>query len=267
MCCVSVSVTPCVCVTDSELLCVCVLMFLEEVMPPYSKPSFPSPGAHSSSGTASSKGSTGPRKSEGQRGQQQQRGAPEHSDGNYLGTNGQPQYSGELCTCNIPQFLSLHTFSLPSQVWGWPNLLASLVWFKYLVWMMGFLDGFEFFFFLTGNDLFVSFLVIVFLFWEMTIGARILMSLLSKQNVWRCYVTLSVLCVMCMLLPFTVCSSSSSCRVTWGWWNRRMPCLSSLKCFPSSVGKLDFILYCVSPEGKEKTRRQRQQRRNVVANL
>ncbi|XP_042564624.1 roundabout homolog 2 isoform X2 [Clupea harengus] len=68
----------------------------EEVMPPYSKPSFPSPGAHSSSGTASSKGSTGPRKSEGQRGQQQQRGAPEHSDGNYLGTNGQPQYSGEL---------------------------------------------------------------------------------------------------------------------------------------------------------------------------
>ncbi|KAG5269491.1 hypothetical protein AALO_G00202650 [Alosa alosa] len=72
----------------------------EEAMPPYSKPSFPSPGGHSSSGTVSSKGSTGPRKGEGQRGQpQQQRGATEHSDGNnFLGTNGQPQYSGELCT-------------------------------------------------------------------------------------------------------------------------------------------------------------------------
>ncbi|XP_019380667.1 PREDICTED: roundabout homolog 2 isoform X2 [Gavialis gangeticus] len=34
----------------------------EEALVPYSKPSFPSPGGHSSSGTASSKGSTGPRK-------------------------------------------------------------------------------------------------------------------------------------------------------------------------------------------------------------
>ncbi|KAL7849174.1 hypothetical protein SRHO_G00207970 [Serrasalmus rhombeus] len=39
----------------------------EEAMLPYSKPSFPSPGGHSSSGTASSKGSTGPRKGEGSR--------------------------------------------------------------------------------------------------------------------------------------------------------------------------------------------------------
>uniref|UniRef100_A0A3B1JN78 Roundabout, axon guidance receptor, homolog 2 (Drosophila) n=1 Tax=Astyanax mexicanus TaxID=7994 RepID=A0A3B1JN78_ASTMX len=37
----------------------------EEVMPPYSKPSFPSPGGHSSSGTTSSKGSTGPRERRG----------------------------------------------------------------------------------------------------------------------------------------------------------------------------------------------------------
>ncbi|KAL2096077.1 hypothetical protein ACEWY4_008225 [Coilia grayii] len=69
----------------------------EEAMPPYSKPSFPSPGGHSSSGTASSKGSTGPRKGEGQRGQQQQqRGFTEHSAEDFLGTNGQSQYSGEL---------------------------------------------------------------------------------------------------------------------------------------------------------------------------
>ncbi|XP_047449288.1 roundabout homolog 2 isoform X14 [Mugil cephalus] len=60
---------------------------------PYSKPSFPSPGGHSSSGTASSKGSTGPRKTEGPR-QPQQWTAIEHAD--FLGTNGQGQYSGEL---------------------------------------------------------------------------------------------------------------------------------------------------------------------------
>lgn len=93
------------CVTNLEVLC--VFGFPEEAMPPYSKPSFPSPGGHSSSGTASSKGSTGPRKGEGQRGQQQQsqqqRGATEHLDGNnFLGTNGQPQYSGELCMCDNP---------------------------------------------------------------------------------------------------------------------------------------------------------------------
>ncbi|XP_037402440.1 roundabout homolog 2 isoform X9 [Pygocentrus nattereri] len=66
----------------------------EEAMLPYSKPSFPSPGGHSSSGTASSKGSTGPRKGEGSRGQHQ-RANTEH-DSSYLGTNGQGQYSGEL---------------------------------------------------------------------------------------------------------------------------------------------------------------------------
>ncbi|XP_069017391.1 roundabout homolog 2 isoform X8 [Embiotoca jacksoni] len=60
---------------------------------PYSKPSFPSPGGHSSSGTASSKGSTGPRKTEGPR-QPQQWTATEHAE--FLGTNGQGQYSGEL---------------------------------------------------------------------------------------------------------------------------------------------------------------------------
>ncbi|XP_022047808.1 roundabout homolog 2 isoform X6 [Acanthochromis polyacanthus] len=65
----------------------------EEGCVPYSKPSFPSPGGHSSSGTASSKGSTGPRKTEGPR-QPQQWTATEHAE--FLGTNGQGQYSGEL---------------------------------------------------------------------------------------------------------------------------------------------------------------------------
>lgn len=63
---------------------------------PYNKPSFPSPGGHSSSGTASSKGSTGPRKNEGPR-QPHQWTVTEHAD--FLGTNGQGQYSGELCKC------------------------------------------------------------------------------------------------------------------------------------------------------------------------
>ncbi|XP_058269717.1 roundabout homolog 2 isoform X11 [Hemibagrus wyckioides] len=67
----------------------------EEVMPPYSKPSFPSPGGHSSSGTTSSKGSTGSRKGEGSRGQHQ-RSNTEQGDSGYTGTNGQGQYSGEL---------------------------------------------------------------------------------------------------------------------------------------------------------------------------
>ncbi|KAM6988414.1 roundabout homolog 2 isoform 13-T13 [Tautogolabrus adspersus] len=65
----------------------------EEGCLPYSKPSFPSPGGQSSSGTASSKGSTGPRKTEGPR-QPQQWTASEHAD--FLGANGQGQYSGEL---------------------------------------------------------------------------------------------------------------------------------------------------------------------------
>lgn len=73
-------------------LCVC----LEAgCLPPYSKPSFPSPGGDISSGTASSKGSTGPRKGEGPRGPHQ-RAATDHSD--FLGTNGPGHYAGELCT-------------------------------------------------------------------------------------------------------------------------------------------------------------------------
>jgi len=76
-------------------LIVCFLyVSLEDGCLPYSKPSFPSPGGHSSSGTASSKGSTGPRKAEGPR-QPQQWTATEHAD--FLGTNGQGQYTGELC--------------------------------------------------------------------------------------------------------------------------------------------------------------------------
>ncbi|XP_057206389.1 roundabout homolog 2 isoform X8 [Triplophysa rosa] len=65
----------------------------DEAMFPYNKPSFPSPGGHSSSGTASSKGSTGPRKGEGTRGQHQ-RSTTEPTDSGYMGTNA--QYSGEL---------------------------------------------------------------------------------------------------------------------------------------------------------------------------
>lgn len=61
---------------------------------PYNKPSFPSPGGHSSSGTASSKSSTGPRKTDGPR-QPQQWTVTEHAD--FLGSTGQGQYSGELC--------------------------------------------------------------------------------------------------------------------------------------------------------------------------
>uniref|UniRef100_A0A3B5L3F9 Uncharacterized protein n=1 Tax=Xiphophorus couchianus TaxID=32473 RepID=A0A3B5L3F9_9TELE len=62
---------------------------------PYSKPSFPSPGGHSSSGTASSKGSTGPRKTDGPR-QPQQWTATEHAE--FLGANGH----GELCKDLFP---------------------------------------------------------------------------------------------------------------------------------------------------------------------
>ncbi|KTG06310.1 hypothetical protein cypCar_00018889 [Cyprinus carpio] len=65
----------------------------EEAILPYNKPSFPSPGGHSSSGTASSKGSTGPRKGEGTRGQHQ-RSTMEQGESSYMGTNA--QYSGEL---------------------------------------------------------------------------------------------------------------------------------------------------------------------------
>ncbi|XP_073929011.1 roundabout homolog 2 isoform X13 [Castor canadensis] len=67
----------------------------EETLVPYSKPSFPSPGGHSSSGTASSKGSTGPRKPEVLRGGHQ-RNASDLLDIGYMGSNSQGQFTGEL---------------------------------------------------------------------------------------------------------------------------------------------------------------------------
>nr|XP_033711841.1 roundabout homolog 2 isoform X2 [Tursiops truncatus] len=67
----------------------------EETLVPYSKPSFPSPGGHSSSGTASSKGSTGPRKAEALRGSHQ-RNASDLLDIGYMGSNSQGQFTGEL---------------------------------------------------------------------------------------------------------------------------------------------------------------------------
>ncbi|XP_008838721.1 roundabout homolog 2 isoform X10 [Nannospalax galili] len=67
----------------------------EETLVPYSKPSFPSPGGHSSSGTASSKGSTGPRKAEVLRGGHQ-RNTSDLVDIGYMGSNSQGQFTGEL---------------------------------------------------------------------------------------------------------------------------------------------------------------------------
>ncbi|XP_042532765.1 roundabout homolog 2 isoform X3 [Dipodomys spectabilis] len=67
----------------------------EEALVPYSKPSFPSPGGHSSSGTSSSKGSTGPRKPEVLRGGHQ-RNASDILDIGYMGSNSQGQFTGEL---------------------------------------------------------------------------------------------------------------------------------------------------------------------------
>ncbi|XP_028582758.1 roundabout homolog 2 isoform X14 [Podarcis muralis] len=67
----------------------------EEALVPYSKPSFPSPGGHSSSGTASSKGSTGPRKGEVMRGGHQ-RNTSDLIDVGYVGSSSQGQFSGEL---------------------------------------------------------------------------------------------------------------------------------------------------------------------------
>ncbi|XP_056663248.1 roundabout homolog 2 isoform X10 [Monodelphis domestica] len=67
----------------------------EEALVPYSKPSFPSPGGHSSSGTASSKGSTGPRKGEVLRGSHQ-RNASDLLDVGYLGPTSQGPFTGEL---------------------------------------------------------------------------------------------------------------------------------------------------------------------------
>ncbi|XP_074155880.1 roundabout homolog 2 isoform X9 [Sminthopsis crassicaudata] len=67
----------------------------EEALVPYSKPSFPSPGGHSSSGTASSKGSTGPRKGEILRGSHQ-RNTSDLLDIGYMGSSSQGQFTEEL---------------------------------------------------------------------------------------------------------------------------------------------------------------------------
>ncbi|XP_007442815.1 roundabout homolog 2-like, partial [Python bivittatus] len=67
----------------------------EETLVPYSKPSFPSPGGHSSSGTASSKGSTGPKKPDVMKGGHQ-RNTSDLIDVGYIGLNSQGQFSGEL---------------------------------------------------------------------------------------------------------------------------------------------------------------------------
>ncbi|MGH0130339.1 UNVERIFIED_CONTAM: hypothetical protein FKN15_042620, partial [Acipenser sinensis] len=77
----------------------------EDALVPYSKPSFPSPGGHSSSGTSSSKGSTGPRKGEVTRGPHQHN-TTDLPDLGYMRTNGQGQYSGELCTYSLAEGLS-----------------------------------------------------------------------------------------------------------------------------------------------------------------
>uniref|UniRef100_A0A8C6Y7H2 Roundabout guidance receptor 2 n=1 Tax=Naja naja TaxID=35670 RepID=A0A8C6Y7H2_NAJNA len=68
----------------------------EETLVPYSKPSFPSPGGHSSSGTASSKGSTGPKKPDVMKGGHQ-RNMSDLIDVGYIGLNSQGQFSDELC--------------------------------------------------------------------------------------------------------------------------------------------------------------------------
>ncbi|XP_040194726.1 roundabout homolog 2 isoform X21 [Rana temporaria] len=66
----------------------------DEVLMPYNKPNFPSPGGHSSSGTTSSKDSTGPRKGDIMRGHQ--RNAIDFLDVGYLGPHSQGQFTGEL---------------------------------------------------------------------------------------------------------------------------------------------------------------------------
>ncbi|XP_030634928.1 roundabout homolog 2 [Chanos chanos] len=77
----------------------------EEALLPYSKPSFPSPGGHSSSGTTSSKGSTGPRKGEGPRGQHQ-RGPADHADSSFQGSSGQANYAGD--SYGLGQHMRIH---------------------------------------------------------------------------------------------------------------------------------------------------------------
>ncbi|GAB1300377.1 Roundabout homolog 2 [Apodemus speciosus] len=80
--------------TKSSLDCpaVTALEWQQESLVPYSKPSFPSPGGHSSSGTSSSKGSTGPRKADVLRGSHQ-RNANDLLDIGYVGSNSQGQFT------------------------------------------------------------------------------------------------------------------------------------------------------------------------------
>ncbi|XP_041067298.1 roundabout homolog 2 isoform X2 [Carcharodon carcharias] len=75
----------------------------DEILIPYSKPSFPSPGhlsGHSSSGTASSKGSTGPRKGVPSRGgpaiASHQWNISDLPDVGYVGSCGQGQFLGDV---------------------------------------------------------------------------------------------------------------------------------------------------------------------------
>uniref|UniRef100_A0A670Y509 Roundabout guidance receptor 2 n=1 Tax=Pseudonaja textilis TaxID=8673 RepID=A0A670Y509_PSETE len=68
----------------------------EETLVPYSKPSFPSPGGHSSSGTASFKGTTGPKKTDVMKGGHQ-RNMSDLIDVGYIGLNSQGQFPDELC--------------------------------------------------------------------------------------------------------------------------------------------------------------------------
>lgn len=83
----------CVNHTNTQIL---LIMFSEETLVPYSKPSFPSPGGHSSSGTASSKGSTGPKKVDVMKGGHQ-RNMSDLIDVGYIGLSSQGQFSDELC--------------------------------------------------------------------------------------------------------------------------------------------------------------------------
>lgn len=85
-----------ICICESHYIQILLIVFSEETLVPYSKPSFPSPGGHSSSGTASSKGSTGPKKVDVMKGGHQ-RNMSDLIDVGYIGLNSQGQFSDELC--------------------------------------------------------------------------------------------------------------------------------------------------------------------------
>uniref|UniRef100_A0A4W3JZU2 Roundabout, axon guidance receptor, homolog 2 (Drosophila) n=1 Tax=Callorhinchus milii TaxID=7868 RepID=A0A4W3JZU2_CALMI len=98
-----------------------LVLHTEEMLIPYSKPSFPSPGhlsGHSSSGTASSKGSTGPRKGVGSRGGPvlggHQRNISDLTDLGYLGSIGQGQHSGDVC--KYRHSAMTHSSKYPSEI-------------------------------------------------------------------------------------------------------------------------------------------------------